>query len=207
MPTPDLSLLACPHCDLLQRLPELAPGESARCPRCDQEIRRRRQDSLERTFALTIAAAVLFVVANSVPILGLRAVGREAATTVLGGATQLWRDGQEFVAALVLFTAIVAPALQIGSMLAILLGARRKRTPRWVGALLRHHPFTATWSTIEVMILGVLVALIKIADHATVIPRVALFVLGALVVVLAAIQATFDPREVWDRVAWAEANP
>ena len=57
---------------------------------------------------------------------------------------------------------------------------------------------------IEVMLLGVLVALIKIADYATVIPGVALFVLGALVFLLAAIQANFDPREVWDTIEWAD---
>jgi paraquat-inducible protein A len=57
---------------------------------------------------------------------------------------------------------------------------------------------------IEVMLLGVLVALIKIAELATVIPGLALFALGALVFVLAAMQASFDPREVWDRIEWAE---
>ena len=200
---PDASLVACPHCDLLQRLPDLAPGASARCPRCDKELWRRREDSLNRTLALTIAAAVLYVVANSVPMLGLTAVGRQAFTTVFGGAVQLWHDGREVVAVLVLFTAIVAPALQICFMLAVTLAARGERAPRWVGTLLRHHPVTRTWSMIEVMMLGVLVALIKIADYATVIPGVALFVLGALVFLLAAIQASFDPREVWDRIEWA----
>ena len=125
-PITDLDFVACPHCDLLQRLPELAPGASARCPRCDKELWRHREDSLNRTFALTLAAAVLYVVANSVPMLGLTIVGREASTTVIGGAEHLWQDGQEMVAALVLFTAVIAPALQIGLMLAIVVGALRK---------------------------------------------------------------------------------
>jgi paraquat-inducible protein A len=205
-PLSDASLLACPHCDLLQRLPELAPGGSARCTRCDKELWRRREDSLNRTLALALAAAVLYVVANSVPMLGLSAVGRQAFTTVLGGAEQLWEDGRESVAGLVLLTAVVAPALQIGFMLAIVIAARRRRPPRWVGALLRQHPRTCTWSMIEVMMLGVLVALVKIADYATVIPGVALFVLGVLVFLLAGIQASFDPREVWDRIEWAETG-
>ena len=108
------------------------------------------------------------------------------------------------MACLVLFTAIVAPALQIGLMLAIVFGAYREHPRRWVGALLRHYPTTRTWSMIEVMMLGVLVALVKIADYAKVIPGVALFVLGALVFLLAAIQVSFDAREVWKRVEWAE---
>jgi len=206
-PLPDVSLVACPDCDLLQRLPELTAGASARCPRCDRELWRRREDSLQRTFALALAAVALYVIANSVPMLGLTAVGHAASTTVLGGAEQLWRDGSETVAGLVLFTAVVAPALQIGFMLLIVLGARRERPPRWVGTLLHHHPTTATWSMIEVMMLGVLVALIKIADYAKVIPGLALFALGALVFVLAAMQASFDRREVWDRVEWAGGRP
>jgi paraquat-inducible protein A len=59
---------------------------------------------------------------------------------------------------------------------------------------------------IEVMMLGVLVALIKIADYATVIPGLALFTLGALIFLLAGMQASFDPREIWERIEWADAG-
>jgi paraquat-inducible protein A len=206
-PIADDALVACPHCDLLQRLPDLPPGASARCPRCDKELWRSRVDSLDRTLAIALAAAVLYVIANSVPMLGLTAVGHQASTTVMGGAQQLWKDGREIVAMLVLLTAVVAPALQIGFMLAIVLGARRAVPPGWVRTLLRHHPTTCTWSMIEVMLLGVLVALIKIADYAKVIPGLALFVLGTLVFLLAAMQAAFDPRDVWARVAWVSRAP
>ncbi len=188
----------------MQRIPELEPGASARCPRCNKELWRRRDDSLNRTLALTLAAAVLYIVANSVPMLGLTIVGRDASTTVIGGAEHLWDNGQRLVGVLVLFTAVIAPALQIGLMLAIVLGAMRERAPRWVGALLRHHPTTRIWSMIEVMMVGVLVALVKIADYATVIPGVALFVLWVLVFLLAAMAASFDPREVWEEIEWAD---
>src|ERR1700730_9762453 len=177
-PITDLALVACLHCELLQRLPELTSGTSARCPRCNLELHRHRADSLNRTLALTLAAALLYVIANSVPMLGLTIVGREASTTVIGGAEHLWSNGQQMVAVLVFLTAVIAPALQIGFMLAIVLGALRERPPRWVGTLLRRHPTTRTWSMIEVMMLGVLVALIKIMDYATVIPGLALFTLG-----------------------------
>jgi paraquat-inducible protein A len=205
-PLADASLIACSNCDLLQRLPELPPGGSARCPRCDEELWRRREDSLNRTLALSLAAALLYVVANCVPMLGLSAVGRHAFTTVLGGAEHLWENGLPLVSALVLLTAVIAPALQIGFMLVIVVAARRARPPGWVGTLLRHHPTTCTWSMIEVMMLGVLVALVKIADYATVIPGTALFMLGILIFLLAGIQASFDPREVWDRIEWARAQ-
>lgn len=203
-PVADASLIACAHCDLLQHLPDLAPGASARCPRCNKELWRRRQDSLNRTLALTLAAAVLYIVANSVPMLGLTIVGRGASTTVIGGAQHLWENEQRIVGVLVLFTAVIAPALQIGLMLAIVLGGLRQRPPKWVGRLLRHHPTTRIWSMIEVMMVGVLVALVKIADYATVIPGIALFVLWVLVFVLAGMQASFDPKEIWERIRWAD---
>jgi paraquat-inducible protein A len=203
-PLADASLVACLDCDLLQRIPEVPPGASVRCLRCDKELWRHKPDSHNRTVALTLAALVLYIVANTVPMLGLHAAGREAFTTVVGGAHQLWLDGQQVVSVLVLFAAVISPALQIGFLLLIVIGCQRERPPAWVGLFLRHLHFTRTWSMIEVMLLGVLVALTKIADYATVILGTALFALFALVVLLAAIQSCFDPREVWQRVQWAE---
>lgn len=203
----DASLIACPHCDLLQRIPETQPGASVRCPRCDKELWRHRTDWFNRTLALTLAALVLYLIANTVPMLGLTAVGHAASTTVVGGAQQLWHDGQHLVALLVLFAAVIAPAMQIIFLLTILIASRRGRAPAWVGTLLRHHPVTCTWSMVEVMLIGVLVALTKIADYATVIPGAALFALGGLVFLFAAMQANFDARDVWSRVQWADAEP
>jgi paraquat-inducible protein A len=142
----DPSLIACPQCALLQRLPNLAAAASVRCPRCNKELWQRREDSLNRTLALAVAAAVFYVVANTVPMLGLTVVGRGASTTVIGGALHLWQARQETVAILVLFTAVVAPALQIVLTLAIVLGARCEPALRWTGTLLRHHGTTQTWS-------------------------------------------------------------
>lgn len=205
-PLADPGLVGCLHCDLVQTLPALAAGESARCPRCDKLLWRRGADVLNRTLALTVAAGILYLIANVAPMLGLVAVGRTAETTVLGGAQQLWRDGRETVAVLVLFTVVIAPALQIGFLIAILVGARRPRPPHWVALLLRVHPTTQIWSMIEVMLIGVLVALVKIAELATVVPGIALYALAGLAVLFAAIQSIFDPHEVWERIEWADSR-
>lgn len=205
-PLTDGTVIACLDCDLLQRIPEVPTGASVRCPRCDKELWRHKPDSLNRTFAMTLAALVLYIIANAVPMLGLHAVGREAFTTVIGGAEQLWFDGQQLVAVLVLFAAVIAPALQILFLLLIVLGCQRQRPPFWVGMCLRNLHFTRTWSMIEVMLLGVLVSLTKIAEYASIIMGEAFFALFALVILLAAIQSSFDPREVWQRIEWAEAD-
>jgi paraquat-inducible protein A len=198
------TLIACPDCDLLQRLPELAPGGSARCPRCGNVLLSKKPDSLNRTLALTIAAAVAFVVANAVPMLGLEAAGREASTTVLGGVQVMWAEGQPAVSAIMLFAAVVAPALDIALMLTILLAVRRPPAPWWVGTLLRYSRIIRPWRMVEVMLLGILVSLIKIAELATVITGIAMWAVAALIVLLAAMSSNFDPDEVWLRVEWAE---
>jgi paraquat-inducible protein A len=199
----DPGLTSCRHCDSLQALPALEPGAAAYCVRCGAELWHRRNDPLRRTLALSIAAATLYIVAMAVPMIGISVVGRHASATVIDGGDFLWDSGMQLVSALVFLTAVIAPALQITFMLAIALGGRQNPPRRWVGALLRHVPVSRTWSMIEVMLLGVLVALIKIQDYATVVPGAALYMLAALVLLLSAIQVTFDPREIWDRIEWA----
>ena len=199
-------MIACPDCDLLQRLPELAPGESARCPRCGTVVSSRKPDSLNRTLALTVAAAVAFMVANAVPMLGLSAAGREASTTVFGGVQVMWAEGQPVVSAIMLFAAVIAPALDIALMLTILLAVRRPPAPWRVGVLLRFSRIIRPWRMVEVMLLGILVSLIKIAELATVITGIAMWAVAALIVLLAAMSSNFDPDEVWNRVEWAEGQ-
>ena len=200
------TLIACPDCDLLQRLPELAPTGSARCPRCGSVLSSKKPDSLNRTLALTVAAAVAFVVANSVPMLGLEAAGRQASTTVFGGVQVMWEEGQPMVSVIMLFAAVIAPALDIALMLTILLVVRRPPAPWWIGVLLRYSHVIRPWRMVEVMLLGILVSLIKIAELATVITGLAMWAVVALIVLLASISSTFDPQEVWRRVAWAEGE-
>jgi paraquat-inducible protein A len=81
-----METVACPECDLLQQLPELPPGGKARCPRCANTLATRPTDPLDRSLALALTAAIVFLVANTAPLMGLAAVGRHASTTILGGA-------------------------------------------------------------------------------------------------------------------------
>lgn len=195
---------ACPDCDLLQTLPALPPGGKARCPRCGHVLATRPTDPLDRPLALTVAAAILLVVANTAPLMGLSAVGRHASTTILGGAYEMWVQDERLTAIVVAFCAVIAPAGYILFLLTVLLAVRRPPAARWVGAMLRGAHAMQPWSMTEVMLLGILVALIKIAELATVEPGIGMYSIGALVVVFAAIAVTVDPHEVWRRVTWVE---
>ena len=102
------------------------------------------------------------------------------------------------------FCAVIAPASYVIFMLTVLIAARRPPAPHWVGEMLRWAHSMQPWSMSEVMMLGILVALIKIAELATVEPGIGLYAVGGLIVLFAAIMVTFHPREVWQRVEWAE---
>ena len=201
-----LETIACPDCDLLQHIPPLSPGAKARCVRCSEVLVHKRADPLDRPLALTIGAAIAFIIANTAPLMSLSAVGRESSTTIIGGAIEMWLQGSEITAVMVAICAVIAPAGHIAFLLAVLLAVRRPPAPRWVGEMLRSAHFMHPWSMTEVMMLGILVALVKIAQLATVIPGIGMYAAGAFIALLAAVMVAFDPREVWQRVRWADGS-
>jgi paraquat-inducible protein A len=198
-------IVACPECDLLQHLPKLEPGTKARCPRCGNTLASQAREPIDVPLALTLAAAVVFIIANTTPLMGLSAVGRHASTTIPGGVLEMWRQGEMVTAVIVAFCAIIAPGSYILFMLATLLAVKRPPAPHWVGELLRWADSMQPWSMNEVMILGILVALIKIAELATVEPGIGMYAVGGLVVLFTATMITFDPREIWKRIEWTDA--
>ena len=115
----------------------------------------------------------------------------------MGGAYEMWVQGSEITAVIVAFCAVIAPAAHVLFLLVVLIAVRRPPAPRWIGAMLRSAHFVEPWSMTEVMMLGILVALFKIAQLATVIPGIGMYAAGAFIALIAAVMATFDPREVW----------
>ncbi len=195
-----IRLVACHDCDLLCRLEELPEGASADCARCGGLLRRRRRNSIERTLALTIAASLLFAVANLFPFLSFEMQGRVTQTTLASGVVDLWEQGVPQIAVLVGFTAVAAPFAQLALLLYVLLPVHFGRVP-WQLArsfrLLRH---VQPWSMMEVFLVGILVAVTKLVDMAEVVPGLALWAFGGLIVVLAGALASLDPEAVWERL-------
>lgn len=196
--------LACPQCDLLQILPPIEPGQRTACARCDCMLMTRPLYGDQVPMALTLTALIAFVVANTLPLMDLSVVGRSASTTIVGGAYDLWRNDQPITAAVVAFCAVVAPALYLSFMLLVLLAARRPVLPHHYGELLRWGLHMREWSMFEVMLIGILVALIKIASLATVNPGIGMVGLVALAFLLPAISVNFEPDRVWRRIALAD---
>ena len=203
---PTAEVMACPDCDLLQYVPSLPSCGKVRCARCGKMLAHRRADPINLSLSLTLAATVAFVIANTMPLMEISVAGREASTTIFGGALEMWRQGSEITAAAVAFCAVIAPAGHLLFLLTVLLAVRRPPAPRWLGEMLRSAHFMEPWSMTEVMMLGILVALFKIAQLATVLPGLGIFAAGAFVFLLAGVLVTFDAREVWRRVEWMDGT-
>jgi paraquat-inducible protein A len=194
-------LVACHECDLLQRKAKLAPGGVAFCSRCDAQLYRERDHgSLERAVALLCGAAILYIVANFFPILGLEVHGQRTEARLIDTVLQIRADGMPGVASLVFFTTILAPLLEISLLLAILLPLLRGTVPGYLPLVLRFIQTVKPWSMVEVFMLALLVSLVKLAHLATLVPGIALWSFALLIVLMAAASATIDPRDLWQRL-------
>lgn len=156
--------------------------------------------------ALTVAAFIVFIVANTLPLMDLSVIGRSSSTTIAGGAYEMWQQDEELSAVLIAFCAVLAPGGYLLFMLTVLFGARGSLAPKWVGEMLRWASHIRVWSTIDVMMLGILVALVKIAELATVTPGIGMYAAGVLIVLLPSIAASFDMRELWQKVEWTDGT-
>jgi paraquat-inducible protein A len=199
MPDVD-SLIACHECDLLQQEVSLPRGGMARCHRCNAQLYRSHPRGLERALAFALAALVMFVICNAFPIIGLEVAGEIAEATLFGTVRAVYQDRMWLVAGLILFTTILAPLAHILAMLYVLLPLRWERRPHRPELVLRLLTGVRQWGMIEVFVLGILVALVKLNSMAAVIPGIALWSFGALMILFTAASVAFDPRQVWARI-------
>ena len=193
-------LHACHDCDLLQREIPLPPGGKARCPRCGAILYRRNVNGLDRTLAYSMGAAVLFIIANAFPIVGLAAAGHHTSTTLLGTVRMLWHGDMISVAGLVFTTTILMPGLEIAALLYLLLPLKLGRVPAGLAPVFRVVQAVRPWGMVEVFMLGTLVAITKLAALASVVLGVALWSFALLMFLMAAAAASFDNHELWQRV-------
>lgn len=205
--TPGQATIACHECDLLQRERRLPPGGIARCCRCGAELYRNRPDSLDRALAHTLGALILFAVANAFPIVGLEVGGDLVETTLFGSVLELWHQEMRLVAAVVFLTTIVTPLVQLSALAYLLLPLKFGRVPEHAGTVFRTMNLARAWSMVEVFMLGVLVALVKLSHIAGVVPGIALWSFGALILLLAAATSAFDPREFWAKLGALRCRP
>ncbi|KAE8754827.1 MULTISPECIES: paraquat-inducible protein A [Paraburkholderia] len=195
-----IPLVACHECDLLQRESAVPPDGTLRCCRCHAELYRAHPDSTDRALAFTLTCVVLFFISNLYPIVGLAVNGDLVETTLLGAVRVLYKDGMWPIAGLVLATTFLMPLMQMTAMAYLLVPLQLNRRPYHADFVFRLMHLAQPWGMTEVLILGMLVALVKLAHIASVVPGVALWSFGALMLLLAAAGSAFDPHALWRRM-------
>jgi paraquat-inducible protein A len=184
----------------VQRLEALPPGAVARCSRCRSTLVKSGVNSLGRTAAFALAALILYVPANIYPILRMDLYGAHSENTVWEGSKALFQKGEILVAVIVFLASMVIPFLKLLGLFYLVVttrfrSARRRRERTWIYRAL---DVIGPWAMLDVFLLAMLVALVKLGSMATVLPGPGLFAFTAVVVLTILATVSFDPRLIWD---------
>lgn len=197
--------VACPYCDLLHRVEPLPKHRVARCRQCQAPLYRGGVVQLDRLLPWLVTALVLLLIANSFPILTLSAAGRDGEVTFFEAVLGFADAGMWLLALVVFLTSMAIPMFRIGSMLLIVtLAWRGALRPGRFAHLLRWSGEARPWSMLEIYLLGLLVALVKLRDIALVTPGAAFYAFFLLVFVLAITGTLLDRFQLWRLVAHPE---
>jgi len=193
-------LMGCHACGLLVRKRHAAKGQALRCPRCAAPVHDRKPDSLQRTTALVFTAAVLYIPANLFPIMTVISFGKGEADTILSGVIHLAHGGMMSLALLVFFASVLVPVLKLSGLTFLLWTVYRKWSwrPRDRTLLYRIIEAVGRWSMIDVFMISILVALVKLGNVATIETGVGAVCFASVVVITMIASNCFDPRLIWD---------
>lgn len=192
------------HCHACARV---TPVEEEHCPRCGANLHLRTPNSLQRTVALTLGAALLYLPANLLPVLRVESsVKGSQSSTILSGVIQFWQDG-DYPVALIIFTAsVLIPILKVLAIVALLWGARTGLYPRALTRLYRVTEFIGRWSMVDVFVVAILVGVVQLGSVMTIDPGAGALAFAGVVVLTMLAAESFDQRLLWDAAARRQAR-
>lgn len=196
--TPNAALVACHDCDLLHRKQRLQPGQKAACSRCGAVLYRQKQNSLDRTLTIALAALILYILANVYPFMTFKLEGRIQDNTMLTGVFELAAGGSWVLAGVIGFTSILAPLLHILGLLYVLLPLKWQRQPWRLASVFRVVEFLHPWAMLEVYLLGVLIAILKLSELATIELGLAFYAFIGLMLLTTMAAASLDADLIWE---------
>lgn len=198
-------IVSCHDCGLLQKISHMPEDGAAICCRCGAVLRKRQRispaKSIEHTLALVITAIILFIVANVYPIIQVETEGHHMQVTLLSCVVYLLTNDMIILGSLVFLTTIGAPLIQLTGLLYILFPVYFGQTPPFAAHVYRIVHVISSWSMLEVLMLGILVAVVKLSGLATVIPGLALWACALLIFFMAAILSDLDIDVIWEQIS------
>ena len=202
MPTHDSRtrphLLECHDCGTVLHLPAMRPGEHADCPVCDAGLRTVRRDPFTIPLALNVTSLVMFSIGSLWSLMSVSTAGQARDANLLTGPTLLESFGLWELSLVVLATTVVAPLLRILCMIAVLIGLRFRYRPPGIRLLFAWVEHLRRWSMVEIFLLGLFVAFVRLSDIAHIDLGPAVIGLGALTVTMVAGDLLLDHHAVWE---------
>lgn len=194
------SLISCHACHQLSRVRRIAANRHWICPRCGEPLHLRKPNSIARTWALTLAALILYIPANVYPVMTVISFGKGHPDTIISGVKALIEAEMWPLALLVFFASITVPVLKLVGLSYLLLSVQYKSQwrPRDRTVLYRITEAVGRWSMIDIFMIAILVALVKLQAVATIEPGVGAISFAAVVVITMFAAMSFDPRLIWD---------
>ncbi|MDB5927785.1 MAG: Paraquat-inducible protein [Betaproteobacteria bacterium] len=191
-------LVGCKACGLLSRPAALA--FLGYCPRCGARLESRRGHSIEYTWAFIVAAAILYVPANMLPVLTTYTTGSFESDTIIAGVISLYTSGSWPLALIVLIASFMIPLGKLVALTYLLMGVQRGgvRNARERMRLFRLLDITGRWSMLDVFVDTFVVALVRFPPVMSVEPGAGVAFFMAVVVLTMLAAKSFDPRLIWD---------
>ena len=191
-------LLSCHVCGLLSRGGH--SGGTLHCPRCSAALHFRKPKSVARSWAFLIAAYLLYIPANVLPIMQTSSLFGAQDDTIMSGIIYLWHSGSWDLALVVFIASIMVPLLKLIAMTLLLITVQRRSTwqPVQRTRLYRVVELVGRWSMLDIYVVSILAALVQIGSLATINAGPAALAFGAVVVLTMFAALQFDPRLIWD---------
>ena len=211
----DFSLVTCHCCGLLSRVSAkfLNDSEStARCPRCHSHLHVRKPRSINRTLAFVVAASILYVPANVLPMTITDSIFDTQKDTIMSGVIYFWQNQDYLVATVIFVASIFIPILKLLILCFLMMSVSMQSSGNWnfqpkhCTMLYRVVEFVGRWSMIDVFVVSMLTALIQIQSLATILAGPGAVAFGAVVILTMFASLSFDPRIIWDNYYAAQTT-
>ena len=192
------ALYSCHTCGLLSK--GEGGGVVCHCPRCSAKLHFRKPDSVSRSWALLIAAYIMYIPANLLPMMETSSLFDFQDDTIMSGVIYLWQTGSWDLALVVFIASIVVPLLKMLTMTLLLVSVQRRSLlqPLQRTRLYRVVEFVGRWSMLDIYVVTILTAMVQRGAMATVKAGPAAMAFGAVVVLTMFSATQFDPRLIWD---------
>lgn len=196
----EASLITCPSCDKLFSADIGSNNSMGKCSRCGTRLRSRKPNSIHRTWALVIAGIILYIPANIYPVMTFSSFGRGEPDTIISGVVAIFDSGLWIIGTLIFTASIFIPLLKLLGLSFLLVSVQYKWNwrPRQRTRMYRSIEKIGRWSMLDVFLVSMLTALVKLGIFGEVIPEKGFTFFAAVIILTMFAAMSFDPRLIWD---------